>query len=201
MTDEAATPSRTELAAGELRRDSLVGSFFHTDADRGWQGMVVAEPQPGTYLVELFSWIAGESTAQQLVTLAQMLEAEWRFYDTSEWMRNAYDHGVSQRWDLERQETSTDPEPPAGLVALRDIVSPVSAFVRERCDQGPYQVPISELYEAWRSWADDKGHRRLSSQQFGKDLRAVIPTINETRPRIEGEQVRCYAGIRLVTQD
>src|SRR5262245_33047496 len=84
-----------------LSSDSLVGSFFHSDSARGWQGCVVGEATPGVYLVELFSWLAGDSTHQKLVRLEDM--TGWQFYDTAEWMNNAYQHGgLQQEWDRER---------------------------------------------------------------------------------------------------
>lgn len=75
---------------------SLLGSFFHSykkDEETGrqrvqWQGCVVGEPAPGFYLVETFSWIMGESFDQQLVRIEDMVG--WSFYDTVEWMNNAY---------------------------------------------------------------------------------------------------------------
>lgn len=81
---------------------SLVGSFFLSDHHRGWQGCVVAEPAPGVFLVETFDWLLGAPHDQQLVPLAEM--AGWTFYDDATWMTNAYDHGVSQRWQRERGE-------------------------------------------------------------------------------------------------
>jgi hypothetical protein len=93
MTDEQA--SRLD-DAGRLTPASLVGSFVHrnvgTDDDGGvWQGAVVAEPAPGIYLIEWFSWIAGDSTHQTLVPITDMTGPGWRIYDTAEWMRNAYE--------------------------------------------------------------------------------------------------------------
>jgi hypothetical protein len=73
--------------ATPLQASSLIGSYFHSDAERGWQGVVVAEPHDGIYLVETFSWISGESHVQRLVKIDDMLE--WRLYDTAEWMNNS----------------------------------------------------------------------------------------------------------------
>lgn len=76
----------------QLSPSSIVGSFFHSFNDEGgfvWQGVVVAEPRPGFYLVETFEWLAGGSCAQQLVPFEDM--AAWRFYDTSQWMNNEYE--------------------------------------------------------------------------------------------------------------
>jgi hypothetical protein len=83
----------------EWRADSLVGSFFHSDASRTWQGCVVAEPVPGVYLVELFNWLIGVSGHQRLVDIREM--TEWCFYDTAEWMRNCTDE-VQAKWDRAR---------------------------------------------------------------------------------------------------
>lgn len=84
---------------------SLIGSYFHGNAARGWQGAVVAEPRPGIYLVELFSWLGGNSSCQHLIPIETMVEEQWRFYDTAEWMNNEYNHGgVGRRWEMERAE-------------------------------------------------------------------------------------------------
>lgn len=68
---------------------SLVGTFFHANAARGWQGVVVAEPQPGLYLVQLFEWLMGEPNIQKLIPANTMLVEDWKFYDSAEEM-NAY---------------------------------------------------------------------------------------------------------------
>jgi len=90
------------VVASEFQPDSLIGSFFHSDAARGWQGCVVAEPSPGVYLVETFEWWAGGSYDQHLMRLEEM--AGWVFYDTAEWMTNAYQDAVQRRWADEREK-------------------------------------------------------------------------------------------------
>jgi hypothetical protein len=94
----------SRAAEADFRPDSLVGSFFHTEAERGWQGCVVAEPAPGIYLVETFEWIVGTSHDQRLVRVDEMLG--WRFYDDAKWMSNAYDNNVKAEWDHERGESA-----------------------------------------------------------------------------------------------
>lgn len=78
---------------------TLVGSYFLSDAERGWQGCVVAEPSPGVYLVETFDWIVGGSHSQALVRLEEM--ADWTFFDDAEWMGNATP-ATERRWDRGR---------------------------------------------------------------------------------------------------
>ncbi len=105
MTDKKqARQDRLSIAAEKnFAVDSLVGSFFHTDPERQWQGCVVAEVAPGVYLVELFEWIAGSSSGQRLVRIEEM--SDWTFYDSSEWMSNAYEHGVRRRWEQKDEKT------------------------------------------------------------------------------------------------
>ena len=81
---------------GAWKTDSLVGTYFHGDQNHQWQGVIVVEPQPGWYLVELFDWISGHSECQKLVRIDEM--TGWRFYNTVEWMRNAYNDTVQYRW-------------------------------------------------------------------------------------------------------
>jgi putative DNA primase/helicase len=93
----------------------------------------------------------------------------------------------------------TEPESSVdAMVALRDLVSPVSAFVRERCTIGPYEILVNDLYAAWKDWAEDNGHRPGSAQSFGRDLRAAQSHVRVRRPRDdEGQQHRYYVGLTL----
>lgn len=83
--------------------------------------------------------------------------------------------------------------------ALADLVSPTSAFVRECCQRGPQlEVEVKVLYQAWKAWAEDNGHRRISAQTFGRDLRAVISGLRVIRPRTAvDDRTRVYTGIGL----
>lgn len=94
---------RLSLAVGSFTPTSLVGSFFHSGFERGWQGCVVAEPAPGVYLVETFSWMMGESYDQHLVPITGMVAEEWRFYDTADWMRESSE-AIRGIWAREREE-------------------------------------------------------------------------------------------------
>jgi hypothetical protein len=60
-------------------------------------GVVVAEPAPGTYLVEKRDLLDPPNAGhQELVTLDAMREAGWRFFDNSEDALNAYKRIVKQ---------------------------------------------------------------------------------------------------------
>ena len=69
---EAETVTKTEM---------LVGKYFHGANDNSrveWQGVVVGEPHPGWYLVQLFDWASGKPSVQRLVPIEKM--ATWLFY-------------------------------------------------------------------------------------------------------------------------
>ncbi len=84
------------------------------------------------------------------------------------------------------------------IIALQDLVSPTAAFVRDRCVVGiGYEVPVADLFSAWRSWCDDNGHKPGSQQTFGRDLRAVVASIKVTQPRDGDTRIRMYQGLKL----
>ncbi len=84
------------------------------------------------------------------------------------------------------------------IVALQDLVSPTAAFVRDRCKRGiGAVVSVAALYEAWKSWCDDNGHKPGSAQTFGRDLRSVVPALRRSRPRDGEARAPEYVGITL----
>ncbi len=107
--------------------------------------------------------------------------------------------GILQ-WSLEgldrlaRNGALTEPQSSADArAALQDLVSPVSAFVRENCQRGG-EIPVAELFAAWKDWCEENNHRPGSSQTFGRDLRSVVPLLRIFKPH--GGQ-RSYVGISL----
>jgi putative DNA primase/helicase len=84
----------------------------------------------------------------------------------------------------------------AAIVALQDLISPVSAFVRDMCERGPHQsAKVSDLFDGWRRWCETNGHPPGSLQTFGRDLRTVV-RIQSFQPHGQG---RWYRGIGLKT--
>jgi putative DNA primase/helicase len=88
------------------------------------------------------------------------------------------------------------------IIAMRDLASPVAAFVRDRCEIGQdYEVGVDDLYRAYKIWAEDNGHHRMAKHVFGRDLRAAVPSIRVERSWGEGDKdtkrPRNYSGIRL----
>jgi putative DNA primase/helicase len=82
------------------------------------------------------------------------------------------------------------------ILALQDLVSPVSAFVRDYCERGG-EVAVTALFEAWRQWCELNSHKPGSAQVFGRDLRAVVPVLRVVQPRVGETRPRRYVGLHL----
>jgi putative DNA primase/helicase len=76
--------------------------------------------------------------------------------------------------------------------------NPVGAFLKDRCIIGPgHEVMVKELFHAWQVWCTANGHRHpRTAQEFGKDLRAILPNLKIARPLDTGHQ-RIYQGVNL----
>ena len=84
------------------------------------------------------------------------------------------------------------------VIALMNLASPVAAFVRDRCARGlGAEVTCAALYTAWKSWAEDNGHKPGTTQVFGRNLYAVVPGLHVVRPRDGNERERVYHGVNL----
>jgi putative DNA primase/helicase len=134
-------------------------------------------------LMLIQSWLGRENnnlTAELLPELAGILN----------WSLEGLDR-------LSRTGALTEPASSADAVTvLADLVSPVSAFIRDRCEHGG-EVPVGELYGRWRMWCEANGHRPSSRQVFGRDLRSVVPGLRMARPRFDGDRERHYVGLSL----
>ena len=86
---------RKAIEACDLDPGTLLGSWFlvvETGRVR-YQGIIVAEPRAGVYLVQIEDSVPGARCIQRVVDLEQMIDtegAEWRFYDNEEAMRSAF---------------------------------------------------------------------------------------------------------------
>ena len=98
---------------------------------------------------------------------------------------------------LTRQSFTTPTSSAEAIRVLQDLVSPISAFVRDECQRGPKcTIEIGKLYAAWKDWCEGNGHKPGSVQTFGGDLRAAVPELHDFKPH---GQKRQYAGITLRT--
>jgi putative DNA primase/helicase len=84
------------------------------------------------------------------------------------------------------------------VTELEDLSSPIGAFLRECCEVGPgYEVFVRDLFDRWKRWCEEKGKKDVGTEQsLGRDLRAILPTIDIRRPREGNERMRKYVGLR-----
>jgi putative DNA primase/helicase len=92
-------------------------------------------------------------------------------------------------------------EPPstrAAVEELEDLLSPVGAFVRERCVVGPqFRCYLGDLYAAWVQWCASNGRDRPGTvQSFGRDLAAAVPGARTRRDHVVG---RFVEGVQLAS--
>jgi putative DNA primase/helicase len=86
------------------------------------------------------------------------------------------------------------------IIAMRDLASPVAAFVRDCCViDAKAEVGCDDLYARFKTWAEDNGHHRIAKTVFGRDLRAAVPSVKVERPWVQGDKdakrPRRYIGI------
>jgi putative DNA primase/helicase len=85
---------------------------------------------------------------------------------------------------------------------LRELNSPIYAFIAEWCDRTDPEARIArrDLFSAYQRWCKEQGREHPGTeQQFGQRLSAAYPTIRSTRPRSDaGDRARYYVGIDLV---
>jgi putative DNA primase/helicase len=83
---------------------------------------------------------------------------------------------------------------------LEDLGSPILAFLRERCVVGPVEsVEAHELFVAWQGYCHDSGRVNPGTiQSFGRDLRAAVPGLRLSQPRLADGRVRLYEGVGLL---
>jgi putative DNA primase/helicase len=86
---------------------------------------------------------------------------------------------------------------------LEDLGSPIGAFLRERCELGRgFEVTAHSAFEEWKAWCESNGREHPGSvQAFGRNLRAAVPWLKMTQPRIMGYQIRSYEGLRLLEDE
>lgn len=126
------------------------------------------------------------------------------------------DHGLLERfvpelpgilnWALDGRDRLyargrfTQPESSATVIReFEDLGSPIGAFLRDRCEVGPgHEVMAQRLFESWKAWCRDNGRDNPGTvQTFGRNLRAALPWMGQSFPRVVGKRVQYYEGLRL----
>jgi putative DNA primase/helicase len=82
---------------------------------------------------------------------------------------------------------------------LEELSSPVTAFVRERCEVGPgKEVETQALWEAWCDWCKSVGRKEPgTAHSFARDLRAACPFVSTRQTRVGNKPTRFYTGLDL----
>lgn len=99
-------------------------------------------------------------------------------------------------------------EPPAHLEAMQemyDLVSPISAFLRDVCDTSDPNavVPFAELYREYEAWCGENTRGVTNTARFSADLKSRVPGLKtDHRPRDEaGRKLpRHVKGITVSTE-
>ena len=92
------------------------------------------------------------------------------------------------------------PQSAAQLVEeMEDLASPAGMFVKEKCHVDPSQeVPVKTLFEAWREWCKEKNREHVGDESsFGRNLRAVMPSLVTKPVKSGGVYSRNFVGINL----
>lgn len=79
------------------KQKGLIGAWFHSIKKDGvvtWQGQILARPEPGIYLVQLYEWITGSPSNQQLVKFEDM--KNWLFYADNDAMNFSWQYGIAR---------------------------------------------------------------------------------------------------------
>ncbi len=80
---------------------------------------------------------------------------------------------------------------------MRDLASPVAAFVREKCELPPEgKVGVDALYGAYKQWCEENGDAKKSKPVFGRDLKAAFPSLKKQRPWGQ-DRDHVYVGVTL----
>jgi putative DNA primase/helicase len=88
------------------------------------------------------------------------------------------------------------PSAKEAIVAMRDLASPVAAFVRERCRlDAQSAIAVDDIYGVYKTWAEDNEYPRESKALFGRDLRAAFPSLRKQRRREATGRYWTYVGI------
>lgn len=67
----------------------------------------------------------------------------------------------------------------------------IAAFLDECTRLGPGEVRANDLYQAYRSWAEENGHHKWSNQRFGRE-------VSKRFNRIKDRQGYKYLGLSLL---
>jgi putative DNA primase/helicase len=104
---------------------------------------------------------------------------------------------LRERGHFKRPESSDDV-----AEAIEELQSPVSAFLRQCAVTGAgYEVEHGAMFDAWREWCSRTNARAGTAQNLGRELRAAVPGLKDSRPWADGkDRPRLYIGVGLTAE-
>ena len=88
------------------------------------------------------------------------------------------------------------PSAEEAITAMRDLASPVAAFVRERCIlEATLKIAVDDIYAVYKIWCGENEYLRASKHVFGRDLRAACPLVRKSRSGPKKARTFDYLGI------
>jgi hypothetical protein len=81
----------------KMEKRGILGQFFHSvskDKQLLEQGVVLSNPEPGWYYLQLFEWGFGEANVRKLEKIENM--ANWLFYEDANAMKYSYEYGAAR---------------------------------------------------------------------------------------------------------
>lgn len=100
---------------------------------------------------------------------------------------------------LRTNGTFTVPEASKAMLAdFARLTSPVQAFLEDACIVGAGgEVTRDDLWRAWCGFCEVNGNHTGSRERFGSQLKTLVPSLDQVRPRDGGIRHRRYVGISL----
>lgn len=104
-------------------------------------------------------------------------------------------------WDrLRRQGQFSRPTSAEDAVeSMEESGSPIGVFLKERCEVGAALSESADaLYSEWISFCADTGRKEPGNrEEFGRQLRAALPTVKRVRCRTTEGRTYQYRGLRV----
>jgi len=106
--------------------------------------------------------------------------------------------GLRAAW---RDGLRNGPLASAELSVIHEVGSPLSAFVADCLTvEAGAMATRADIYRSYTIWALGEGNKSpLSDRVFGRRLRDTLPSLGDSRPRVDGVCVRHYTGVKLQT--
>jgi putative DNA primase/helicase len=81
---------------------------------------------------------------------------------------------------------------------MKDLSSPVGAFLRERCEVGSgFREEVSAVFTVWKDWCAARNKEPGEEATLGRNLRSVFPHLVTKQARVSGSRERFFEGLRL----